>query len=489
MFCAISGKPPVKAVLSPNSKCIFEQHLLEQYIDQNGTDPITNDALKKSDLIEINTTPHQLSLSETLDSATIANNYSIPSLLNTLQKEWDAVMLENFELRKQLDSCKKSLSDALYRYDAVAATAAKAFVERDQLRQELTELTSSLSVVENEEKSSESLLSEFSKEISTNSQHYITSFKKSKRKLQHFNHMQTKDAVEFTGSIVVNKNWHVDISQRSMVVKDNEKAYVFGLKDSEIEVNPNIEYLVEYNGKLYGFIDNHLIRYDIESRNMVGDDLIEGIQTPVIFLGFPEHITEAYFIFVSSNGMVYGYSTHKKELFTIKELELENHVEFVSYHKDGGLLAVGNETSGVIVLNLLAPDSNPIKFPVSFAVTKVEFGLNGYWMFVFGKSELCVFDLRKEVGTLAMDPISFDEPISTVEIDDTGKGLFVNTIDGKIRWFEHVKGQSFVEKSILSIESGSLKEMVLLKTIENDNYLLKALSDNKCITYELSSIK
>ena len=147
----------------------------------------------------------------------------------------------------------------------------------------------------------------------------------------------------------------------------------------------------------------------------------------------------------------------------------------------------------IVHKGLRKAENKGTKTETKFFRTNPDGGLSLYHYLELKKkkmlTELCVFDLRKEVGTLAMDPISFDEPISTVEIDDTGKGLFVNTIDGKIRWFEHVKGQSFVEKSTLSLESGSLKEMVLLKTIENDNYLLKALSDNKCITYELSSIK
>ena len=49
----VSGEVPEHAVLSPVSKHIFERRLIEKFIAENGTDPITGDALNEVELIEL----------------------------------------------------------------------------------------------------------------------------------------------------------------------------------------------------------------------------------------------------------------------------------------------------------------------------------------------------------------------------------------------------------------------------------------------------
>ncbi|CDO92978.1 unnamed protein product [Kluyveromyces dobzhanskii CBS 2104] len=491
MFCAISGKPPLNAVLSPNSKCIFEQNLIEQYIDQNGTDPVTNDPLQKADLIEISLTPQQFALSQSLNSSTIANNYSIPSLLTTLQKEWDAVMLENFELRKQLDLSKKSLSDALYRSDALASAAAKAFVERDQLRQELAALSSSITTVNTEpaasangEIQSELLLPEFIEELSAKSQQYVLSSKKIKKKLQHFTSNSLLKSTEFPKSDLISTNEHFDLSERSVVVKDNDKAYVFGAADITVNVSQNADYLLEYDGIMYCLSQGKLIASDLKTKNTLYEKTVEGIEGQVIFMGYPKQITDFYFIIVTEEGTIYGYKLLEETLFTISQVSLDGPVQFVSYHKDGALLAVGNRSGGVYILNLLSPMNDPILFSTPFLAKTVFFGMNGYWLFVFGDNDLNVFDLRKDAGTLAMEPNHFDRGVVSVELDDTAKGFFISSGDSQIHWYEFIKGKSFVEKSTLPIESSVINAIILVQS--HDGYQLKVVSDSKCLTYALN---
>ena len=125
----------------------------------------------------------------------------------------------------------------------------------------------------------------------------------------------------------------------------------------------------------------------------------------------------SYFLFVTERGTIYGYEVTKKALFTISQVKLNDSVQFVNYHKDGALLAIGNQNEGVYVINLLAATKDPIKFSTGFPAKRVDFGLNGYWMFVFGDSDLNVYDLRKDPGTLAMEPLSFAENIISVELD------------------------------------------------------------------------
>ncbi|CCC70702.1 hypothetical protein NCAS_0F02180 [Naumovozyma castellii] len=151
MFCAISGKPAKVPVVSLKSKCVFEKSLIEQYINETGKDPITNELITKDDLMELSQNPQQTALTNTLNSATLNSNYSIPNLLSTLQNEWDAIMLENFKLRKANDELAKNLSTALYEIDAAKIVAAKAMKERDQIIQELNEVTKAIGMDESDE--------------------------------------------------------------------------------------------------------------------------------------------------------------------------------------------------------------------------------------------------------------------------------------------------------------------------------------------------
>lgn len=59
---------------------------------------------------------------------------SVPSLLHTLQSEWDACMLECHQLRRQGDELRQELSHALYKEDAAMRVLARLARERDEAR-------------------------------------------------------------------------------------------------------------------------------------------------------------------------------------------------------------------------------------------------------------------------------------------------------------------------------------------------------------------
>lgn len=64
-----------------------------------------------------------------------ANN--VPSILSTLQTEWDTVMLEVFTLRKSLGETRKELAHALYQYDAACRVISRMVKEKTQNMQAL----------------------------------------------------------------------------------------------------------------------------------------------------------------------------------------------------------------------------------------------------------------------------------------------------------------------------------------------------------------
>lgn len=111
LICGLSGEVPEEPVVAPGSGVIFERRLVEKWIEEYGTDPVRKDLpLAKEQLIQIETSRFV--------KPKIAPMAGIPGLLNTLQTEWDAVMLYNHSLKTQLQATRQELSYALYQHDA-----------------------------------------------------------------------------------------------------------------------------------------------------------------------------------------------------------------------------------------------------------------------------------------------------------------------------------------------------------------------------------
>lgn len=107
---------------------IFERRLIEEHIQRLGTCPVTKEALADNDLTEIRV--------NRIAKPRTATATSIPAMLQTFQNEWDALMMETFELRKQLDQARMELATALYKQDAAERTIARLIRERDHAREQ-----------------------------------------------------------------------------------------------------------------------------------------------------------------------------------------------------------------------------------------------------------------------------------------------------------------------------------------------------------------
>lgn len=131
LICSISGEPTSHPVLSPKSQSIFDRSLLQAYIEKHGKDPISNEPLAIEDVI-----PVRLSS----DVSGMKNLALIPSLLQIFQNEWDAVVLENFELKKKVKNLQDDLASSVYHYDASIRVIAKLSKERDEAVRKLQEI-------------------------------------------------------------------------------------------------------------------------------------------------------------------------------------------------------------------------------------------------------------------------------------------------------------------------------------------------------------
>ena len=111
---------------------MFEKRLIEAYISEHGKDPVTDEELSTDDLVDLKSTRIVRPRPPTLTS--------IPSLLSVFQNEWDALALETYSLRQQLQQTRQELSTALYQNDAAIRVIARLTKERDEARNTLSKI-------------------------------------------------------------------------------------------------------------------------------------------------------------------------------------------------------------------------------------------------------------------------------------------------------------------------------------------------------------
>lgn len=130
MLCAISQQTPDEPVVSPLSGCVFERRLIQKYISEFGKDPVTNEPLSADQLIA-------LKQFQPVVKAKLPSLTSIPDLLGQLRDEWDACMLDSYELKDDLLKTKRELSHALYQLDASYRVIARLKSQVDDLQLKL----------------------------------------------------------------------------------------------------------------------------------------------------------------------------------------------------------------------------------------------------------------------------------------------------------------------------------------------------------------
>ena len=65
----------------------------------------------------------------------MANN--IPGILQMFQGEWDSLMLEVYQLRKNLEQTRRELSQALYQHDAACRVICRMMKEKEEMQRML----------------------------------------------------------------------------------------------------------------------------------------------------------------------------------------------------------------------------------------------------------------------------------------------------------------------------------------------------------------
>jgi len=142
-ICALSGNIIEVPVVSKKTGHVFEKRLIEKHIDATGQCPITGEEMTRDSLLDI-----QVSKGE--KPRTVSGS-SIPGILSTLQNEWDSLMLETFSMKQQLDLTRQELSHSLYQHDASCRVISRLIKERDDIRNNFTNLKANMVEADDDE--------------------------------------------------------------------------------------------------------------------------------------------------------------------------------------------------------------------------------------------------------------------------------------------------------------------------------------------------
>ncbi|KAJ8680030.1 hypothetical protein QAD02_015817 [Eretmocerus hayati] len=131
LYCALSNEVPEEPVVSPVSGSVFEKRLIQRYVTEHGVDPTNGKELSLEQLIEMKDHPSKLKP---------PSSSSIPSILKTLQDEYDTTMLSSFSIKQMLQMTRHELSHGLYQHDAACRAIAKLSKEAIAAREALAAL-------------------------------------------------------------------------------------------------------------------------------------------------------------------------------------------------------------------------------------------------------------------------------------------------------------------------------------------------------------
>jgi len=150
--CELSGElltstTKETVVVTPSGHIGIKRLILLKLTENGGLDPfetIRQRPLSEDQLIEL-----KLSTTSSSDvpPPPRPSVTSFPNLLQMMQTEYDALVLELFDTRKALEDTRRELSQALYQNDAAIRVVARLSMERDTARQELEQWNASVGTV------------------------------------------------------------------------------------------------------------------------------------------------------------------------------------------------------------------------------------------------------------------------------------------------------------------------------------------------------
>ncbi|KAJ9450678.1 Pre-mRNA-processing factor 19 [Diplonema papillatum] len=437
MQCAISGQVPERPVVSVKNGILFEKRLVEELLRENGGKcPVTGIDLGKEDLVEIDATR--------APQLRPASLQSIPGLLAAQQQEWDAVMLENFQLKKQLDAVRQELSHSLYQHDAACRVIARLMTERDQALAAAEKFKAKTSdkdpyspeVLELIEKAREMLRDQRKNRPMSATLAKVEQLAKMQEKWSRAPHSTTapgvlclakKDQLLATGgvdgSVVLLDEAAGEVQQKLSVAKA-VRTVLFAKNGKQLFTGGDdcvVRTWAPAADKTYGLVSE-----------------FKDYRKPVRGLDISPSYDHLLTCSAESIAHIYDYRENKR-LVSITP-NVQSSFTSCQYHPDGLLVAVGTETAGSHSTFIWTGNDGkctPLATKEEKPVTSLSFSENGYWLATGSvDGTVRVWDLRKKQKVASLTFADSDPtrptPCNKVLFDYSGVYLAICTDSIKI---------------------------------------------------------
>lgn len=487
--------------MSPKSGAIFERKHIENYLQSVGKDPINDEPLVIEDLVPIRSRVPDIVPPRPPKFA------SIPSLLAEFQNEWDALAVEVFTLRKQLHKAREELSAAVYYKEAATRVAAQAIRERDEVKNALEELSTSVgqgkvtngqSEIKNHhedsthvENGTEDLPGLPTKEISEAREELFILHKKQKptlpvasdlvisvkttstigqpfKKFAQFYLNSTNQTLyvgSTTGAVAC---YDLTVEGKLTPQKITRKGTITAL--GEVEKGNEPIPLIAFKDKLYLGKGKEVFPNQ--------DDILGIVTHPKL---------RNLFILLSKNAWSLNDTENNKKLF---DMELEHSILCGAFHIDGALFGVGTNEGNVIIYDLITGEA-VTKVQLKYdRVDKIVFG--PYWLFIASSnadlsSSLEIFDLRKNAN---VHNFIFENRVLDFTIDPSCSVIITYDSTNTLSVHRYIKKGKKWEKDLSHFElepNVRLSRLQTLTTAENDSFIsdgevkLIGIADNTSI--------
>ncbi|KAK4337169.1 hypothetical protein RND71_043485 [Anisodus tanguticus] len=408
VICSLSNEVPEIPVVSPLSGAVFEKRLIVKYIQENGADPINGQELREDQLIEL-----KIPLTVKPKPPTFT---SIPSILKTLQDEWDAVMLNSYEVRKQLQIAKQELSNSLYHHDAACRVISRLNNELDAAREALATLKPKYESnnKQNGHDNNETEISDqvFIEKLQAKANELTASRKKRTKKLP--DNFTSADSIgnfktvnSFTGlhSASIPGILALDISNLDdnlIVTGGNDKTAVVFNKETEQIVATFKGHTKKVSSVIYHPNEKSIITASSDTTIRVWN--IASAESDIVLKLHDGPITSIClhplndYILSTSTDELWAFSdiNSGKCLLKLGDTTNKHILTTAQFHPDGMILGCGTSDSLIKIWDL-KDKTNVANFPGhSGSITSLKFSENGYHLATSSTDgEIKLWDLRK----------------------------------------------------------------------------------------------
>jgi len=475
LTCELSGEPIATTketvVATPSGHICIKRLLLQKLAENGGMDPfeaIRERPLSEDQLIELQTK---------LEPPPRPQVTSLPNLLQMIQTEYDALVLELFDTRKALEDTRRELSQALYQNDAAVRVVARLSMERDAARQELERWNASAGPaptttpdaeapaeetveepkskrrkVERPEGPLQNDLPEGDVQVMVDTWQELNPARKPKIKAM----AAQAPSAEMLGTYqkTDTKNWHKSTCRSVIAMAQYEDRVVTAGKDKQVVVYSNESEVVEQTFSMKtvptgvdicqsvvvaSSAKGHLSVWSTEGEgSSLGDaSIVE--RTEIVHVQV--HPSAQYVCAATADGRVIVCGWEDGKVVLIAEFKgSEDGVEYTSgaMHPDGLLYAAGTSTGAIHVWDFKNKQlAGNMKEGDDSAVKTISFSENGYHLASSHASAAVRFwDLRKQKLMTTMNEGGEIESITTVVFDPSAKyaayggksGIVITTI-------------------------------------------------------------